>query len=66
MIGSTFAPLAAALNKEIKRPRSYVAACVSPIGMFKKDDLAPTTFGILARPIPSALPGPSLSPPSLN
>ena len=47
LVGSTFAPLAAALNREMKKtPLPYVAACVSPIGMFKKDELAPTTFGI--------------------
>ena len=47
LVGSTFAPIAAALNREMKKtPLPYVAACVSPISMFKKDELAPTTFGI--------------------
>ena len=48
VVGSTFAPIAAALNKEVqKNPTVYYAACVSPIAMFKKGDLAPSTFGIL-------------------
>jgi branched-chain amino acid transport system substrate-binding protein len=47
LVGSTFAAIAAALNKEMKKtPLPYMAACVSPISMFKKDELAPTTFGI--------------------
>jgi branched-chain amino acid transport system substrate-binding protein len=47
LIGSTFAPIAAALNRETKKtPMVYFAACVSPITMFKKDELAETTFGI--------------------
>jgi branched-chain amino acid transport system substrate-binding protein len=48
VVASTFAPIAAALNKEVqKTPTVYFAACVSPIAMFKKGDLAPSTFGIL-------------------
>jgi branched-chain amino acid transport system substrate-binding protein len=48
VVGSTFAPIAAALNKEVqKSPAVYFAACVAPIAMFKKSDLAPSTFGIL-------------------
>jgi branched-chain amino acid transport system substrate-binding protein len=47
LVGSTFASIAAALNKEMKKtPMPYMAACVSPISMFKKEELAPTTFGI--------------------
>jgi branched-chain amino acid transport system substrate-binding protein len=47
LVGSTFAPIAAALNREMKKtPLPYVAGCVAPINMFKKDELAPTTFGI--------------------
>jgi len=47
LVGSTFAPIAAALNREMHRtPMAYVSACVAPIHMFKKDELAPTTFGI--------------------
>jgi branched-chain amino acid transport system substrate-binding protein len=47
LVGSTFAPIAAALNREMKKtPLPYASICVAPISMFKKDDLAPTTFGI--------------------
>lgn len=47
MVGSTFASIAAALNQEMKKtPLPYIAGCVSPMSMFKKSDLAPTTFGI--------------------
>jgi branched-chain amino acid transport system substrate-binding protein len=47
MVGSTFASIAAALNREMKtRPMPYVAACVSPMSMFTKAELSPTTFGI--------------------
>jgi branched-chain amino acid transport system substrate-binding protein len=47
VVGSTFAPIAAALNQEMKKtPMPYIAACVSPIAMFNKANLAPTTFGI--------------------
>lgn len=48
VVGSTFAPIAAALNKEVQKlPTMYFAACVAPIAMFKKGDLSPSTFGIL-------------------
>ena len=48
VVGATFAPIAAALNKEVqKSPTVYFSACVAPIAMFKKSDLAPSTFGIL-------------------
>jgi branched-chain amino acid transport system substrate-binding protein len=48
VVGSTFAPIAAAVNKEVKKsPTTYFAACVAPIAMFKKGELADTSFGIL-------------------
>ncbi len=47
LVGSTFAPIAAALNTEMKKtPMVYFAGCVSTLAMFKKDELAETTFGI--------------------
>ncbi len=47
MVGSTFAAISAALNREmIKNPMAYISACVAPMSMFKKEELAPTTFGI--------------------
>lgn len=47
MVGSTFASIAAALNREMqKTPMAYVSGCVAPMSMFKKGELAPTTFGI--------------------
>ncbi len=48
VVGSTFAPIAAAVNKEVKKsPTTYFSACVAPIAMFKKGELADTSFGIL-------------------
>ncbi len=48
LVGATFAPIAAAINKEVhKVPMVYFSSCVAPIAMFKKGELAPTTFGIL-------------------
>jgi len=48
LVGATFAPIAAAINKEVhKLPMVYFATCVAPIAMFKKGELSPTTFGIL-------------------
>lgn len=48
LVAGTFAPIAAAINKEVKKtPLVFFSACVAPISMFKKDELAPTTFGIL-------------------
>ena len=47
LVGSTFAPIAQALNREMKKtPMVYFAGCVSTLAMFKKDELADTTFGI--------------------
>jgi len=48
LVAATFAPIAAALNKEVaKTPTVFFSACVSPINMFKKDELAETTLSIL-------------------
>lgn len=48
LVGATFAPIAAAINKEVhKIPMVYFSSCVAPIAMFKKGELSPTTFGIL-------------------
>jgi branched-chain amino acid transport system substrate-binding protein len=47
LVGSTFAPISNTLNKEVHtQPVLYISACVAPIGMFSKSELAPTTFGI--------------------
>ena len=48
LVAATFAPIAAAINKEVaKNPTVFFSACVSPINMFKKEELAPSTLGIL-------------------
>lgn len=48
VVGATFAPIAAAINKEVQKiPMVYFSTCVAPIAMFKKGELSPTTFGIL-------------------
>ena len=47
LVGSTFAGISKALNTQMKRqPLPYVSACVAPMDMFEKGNLAPTTFGI--------------------
>ena len=51
LVSATFAPIAAAVNKELtKTPLPFIATCVSTMAMFNKDILAPTTFGILGSP----------------
>jgi branched-chain amino acid transport system substrate-binding protein len=48
LVGQTFAPIAAALNKEVKKtPIAYFPACVVALGMFKKEEMAPHTFSML-------------------
>jgi branched-chain amino acid transport system substrate-binding protein len=48
VVGATFAPIAAALNKEVqKSPTVYFSTCVAPVAMFKKGELADSTYGIL-------------------
>src|SRR5512141_88181 len=38
LLGQTFAPIAAALNKEVKKTRiPYFPVCVAALGMFKKE-----------------------------
>ncbi len=47
LVGSTFAGIAKALNTQmLRQPLPYVSACVAPMDMFEKGQLAPTTFGI--------------------
>jgi branched-chain amino acid transport system substrate-binding protein len=47
LVGSTFAGIANALNNQImNQPLPYISACVAPMEMFQKGQLAPTTFGI--------------------
>ncbi|MBI4966270.1 MAG: ABC transporter substrate-binding protein [Desulfomonile tiedjei] len=47
LVGSTFAGISKDLNTEIRtQPVLYISACVAPIDMFAKTELAPTTFGI--------------------
>src|SRR5512145_1501864 len=48
LVGQTFAPIAAAINKEVKKtPIPYFPACVAALGMFKKEEMAPHTFSML-------------------
>lgn len=48
LVGQTFAPIAAALNKEVKKtPVPYFPACVTALGMFRKEEMAPHTFSML-------------------
>ncbi len=47
LVGSTFAGIAKALNNQVRnQPIPYISACVAPMDMFEKGNLAPTTFGI--------------------
>jgi branched-chain amino acid transport system substrate-binding protein len=47
VVGQTFAPISAALNKEVKRhPIGYFPVNVVALKMFEKDELAPTTFAV--------------------
>lgn len=47
LVGQTFAPISAALNKEVKKtPIAYFPVNVVAIGMFHKDEMAETTFAI--------------------
>jgi branched-chain amino acid transport system substrate-binding protein len=48
LVGQTFAPIAAALNKEVKKtPVPYFPVCVAALGMFKKEEMSPHTFSML-------------------
>ncbi len=47
IVGQTFAPLSAALNKEVKKtPIAYFPVNVVAINMFEKSEMAETTFSI--------------------
>lgn len=47
IVGQTFAPISAALNKEVKKkPIAYFPVNVVAIGMFDKNEMAETTFSI--------------------
>lgn len=47
LVGSTFAAISKALNNQaVNEPLPYLTTCVAPMEMFKKKELAPTTFGV--------------------
>ena len=47
IVGQTFAPISAALNKEIKKSSiAYFPVNVVAVGMFEKNEMAETTFSI--------------------
>lgn len=47
VVGQTFAPISAALNKEVKKtPIAYFPVNVVAVGMFDKKEMAETTFAI--------------------
>jgi branched-chain amino acid transport system substrate-binding protein len=47
IVGQTFANITAALNKEVKKtPVGYFPVNVVAYGMFKKEEIAPTTFAV--------------------
>ncbi len=47
VIGQTFAPISAALNKQVKQsPVPYFPVNVVALGMFAKDEMAPSTFAV--------------------
>ena len=47
VVGQTFAPISAALNKEVKQhPIGYFPVNVVAMKMFEKGELAPTTFAV--------------------
>lgn len=47
VVGQTFAPISGALNKQVKKtPMAYFPVNVVALGMFKKDEMAPTTFAV--------------------
>jgi len=48
LVGQTFAPIAAALNKEVKKiPIPYFPVCVAALSMFKKEEMSPHTYSML-------------------
>ncbi len=47
IVGQTFAPISAALNKEVKKtPIAYFPVNVVAVGMFEKNEMAETTWSI--------------------
>jgi ABC-type branched-subunit amino acid transport system substrate-binding protein len=47
IVGQTFAPISAALNKQVKiSPVAYFPVNVVALGMFAKDEMAPSTFAV--------------------
>ena len=47
IVGQTFAPISAALNKQVKQtPIAYFPVNVVALGMFAKDEMAPSTFAV--------------------
>lgn len=47
VVGQTFAPISAALNKQVKQaPVPYFPVNVVALGMFAKDEMAPSTFAV--------------------
>ncbi|HET7755139.1 MAG TPA: ABC transporter substrate-binding protein [Anaeromyxobacteraceae bacterium] len=47
IVGQTFAPISAALNKQVKiSPIAYFPVNVVALGMFMKEEMAPSTFAI--------------------
>lgn len=47
IVGQTFAPISGALNREVKKtPILYFPVNVVALGMFKKNEMAPTTFAV--------------------
>jgi branched-chain amino acid transport system substrate-binding protein len=47
LVGQTFAPITGAVNKEVKKtPLPYFPVNVVAYGLFKKDEIAPHTFGV--------------------
>lgn len=47
VVGQTFAPISAALNKQVKQsPIAYFPVNVVALGMFAKDEMAPSTFAV--------------------
>jgi branched-chain amino acid transport system substrate-binding protein len=47
VVGQTFAPISAALNKQVKQsPVAYFPVNVVALGMFRKEEMAPSTFAV--------------------
>lgn len=58
IVGQTFAPISAALNKEVKKSSvAYFPVNVVAINMFEKNEMAETTFPSMDAHTPSVMPG---------